>query len=574
LADRLPGLAARVRDLRARARLRAGEAARIPWQAGAGVRRAVARREASPGAEALAALARDALGSGLAAGPVRVLGSGAAEVAAQLAAAGRPATAVTSPGDAVVLLDLHRLAPRASARRLRDVAHAGLVVLLAPLWPAGRADALADGGVRTLRSRHWWTARAAAAGLAPALELRTPAAAARCLVFEPRVPAPAAPPDVPRRPAGRSRPEVVVRIHDDLSLGNSFAWISASIALALADLGVPVSIAPTELSASFDDERRERLRELVERGPAPARVDAEIGWTHFWPSYRRPIGGRVPLALFAINYAFTGRDPAAFDPWLRQLVASEQPLAPISGFCRDVLADAGVADERLRIVPMGVTDGIPGAGAGELPGGRRLRLLHVTNAADVERNGTDLALDAFAAAFAPGDDVTLVVRDYGRFAPELALAAEGLTGRGYDVRYWPVFFPQHRLGRFLGAFDALLAPFRGEGFGIKLLDAMACGVAPIAPFFGGPRDFLDDDSAFRVAHDLAPVREGYDAEQLELGNGPQWARCRPDALAAALRAAYEDPEAVARRGARASERALGGFTWRHTAERIVALLDV
>jgi glycosyltransferase involved in cell wall biosynthesis len=389
-------------------------------------------------------------------------------------------------------------------------------------------------------------------------------------VFEPRTaaaPVPA-PPPAPSRP----RPEVVVRIHDDLSLGNSFAWISASIALALSDLGVSVSIAPTALSASFDPERAERLRTLVEHGPAPARVDAEIGWTHFWPQYQRPLGGRVPLALFAINYAFGGRDPAAFDPWLRQLLASGQPLAPISAFCRDVLADAGVAQERLRIVPMGVTDGIPGAEPGRVPGVRRLRLLHVTNAADVERNGTDLALDAYAAAFEPGDDVTLVVRDYGRFAPDLARRAQSLAEGGHDVRYWPAFFPQHRLGRFLGAFDALLAPFRGEGFGIKLLDAMASGVAPIAPFFGGPRDFLHEDAAFPVAYDLAPVREGYDAERLELGNDPRWAQCRPEALAAALRAAYEDPEEVARRGDRARERALGGFTWRHTAERIVALL--
>jgi glycosyltransferase involved in cell wall biosynthesis len=366
---------------------------------------------------------------------------------------------------------------------------------------------------------------------------------------------------------------VVVRIADDLSLGNSFAWITASIALALTDLGVPVSIAPTELSASFDAERRERLETLVEHGPAPARVDAEIGWTHFWPQYQRPLGGRVPLALFAINYCFRGSDPAAFDPWLRKLVASPQPLAPISTFCRDVLIDAGVPPERLRIVPMGVTDGVTATDGGALPGARRLRLLHVTNADDPERNGTPLALDAFAAAFDPDDDATLVVRDYVNYAPHTEAAAQALTSRGYDVRYWPVFFPQHRLGGFLSAFDALVAPFRGEGFGIKVLDAMACGLAPICPFFGGPRDFLDDDAAFRLDYKLAPVGAGYDSDRLALGNDPQWAEPSTDALVAALRTALDAPEELERRGRRARERAHGGFTWHHTAERIVALLD-
>ena len=571
----LPEPRRRAAAIVARVRPHAVEAAAVGWVALAAARRRIGRGAGERRDPAdVAELAAAVLGPSLITDGVRVLGPEADAVAALLADRWPQARALSSPADvgaqdAAVVLGLERLGSREAARQLAALHHARLVVVLTPVWPEGRAAAMAGAPIRTLRSRRWWLARAAEAGLTPALELRTPLARAGSVVLEPR---PADPPPAPR-PVARTRPEVVARINDDLSLGNSFAWISASIALGLADLGVPVSIAPTELSTSFDAERRERLAGLIERGPAPARVDAEIGWTHFWPQYQRPLGGRVPLALFAINYCFRGNDPAAFDPWLRQLVASPQPLAPISTFCRDVLLDAGVPAERLRIVPMGVTDGITASDGGMLPGARRLRLLHVTNAADLERNGTQLALDAFAAAFDPSDDVTLVVRDYGNYARDTDLAARALAGRGYDVRYWPVFFPQHRLGGFLGAFDALVAPFRGEGFGVKVLDAMACGLAPICPFFGGPRDFLDDDAAFRLDHELAPVRAGYDSDRLALGNEPQWAEPSADALATALRTALEAPDELERRGRRARERALGGFTWHHTAERILALLD-
>ena len=161
-----------------------------------------------------------------------------------------------------------------------------------------------------------------------------------------------------------------VRICDDLSRPTSFTWISASIALALARIGVRVSIAPTELSASIEPERRRALEALVERGSAP-RATAEVGWTHFWPEYRRPLGGEQPLALFAVNYAFAESSLDGWDPWMRGLVEGSQPLGPISTFCAEVLSSAGVGEERLDVVPLAPTEGVTDAEPAELPGPAR-----------------------------------------------------------------------------------------------------------------------------------------------------------------------------------------------------------
>jgi glycosyltransferase involved in cell wall biosynthesis len=302
-------------------------------------------------------------------------------------------------------------------------------------------------------------------------------------------------------------------------------------------------------------------------------VDSELGWTHFWARYQRELGGRRPLPLFAINYEFAGHELTAHDPWMRGLIESDRPIAPISTFCRDVLVHAGVSPERLLVVPMAYTYGIEDRAAAELPAARATRFLHVTNALDAERNGTPLALAAFTKAFAPSDDVTLVVRDYASGSASLNAEITALRERGYDVRYWPVFLAPDRLGALIGAFDALLAPFRGEGFGIKLLDAMACGVPVIGPLYGGPRDFMDAEVAYPVDFELVPVGQGYDAQRLRLGNDPRWAQCDTDDLVRALREVASDPEGARDRGAAARDRVLSRFTWAHTARRIVALSD-
>ena len=457
---------------------------------------------------------------------------------------------------------LERLPPAqvpATLRRLAAAADAVLVV--APVWPAARS------GARTLRREAWWTEVASGAELEPLVEWRGRAAGRVCLVLRRAVAQ--APPaaHAPRAGSGELR----LRINDDLSRDTSFAWISASIALALERTGVAVSIAPTELPRSLEPGRRRALARLIDRG-APSRSVSEIGWTHFWEAYRRPLGGKHPLALYATNVRFAHADPGAWDPWMAELVAGSLPLAPISLFCREVLVAAGVAPERTDVVPLAPTEGLRPGGGGTLRGARTLKVLHVTNASDPLRHGTDLALAGFAAAFAPDDDVTLVVRDYWHGSAALAAQVEDLAGRGYDARYLPAFYPPDRLGAFLAAFDLLLAPFRGEGFGIKLLDAMACGAAPLAPRFGGPADFLAPEASFALPYGVEPVTAGYDAAELALGNGPLWARVEPADVAAALRAALADPAETARRGERAREIA-AGFTWERTAGAIVASVE-
>src|SRR5204863_1079177 len=84
------------------------------------------------------------------------------------------------------------------------------------------------------------------------------------------------------------------------------------------------------------------------------------------------------------------------------------------------------------------------------------------------------------------------------------------------------------------ACDALVHPYRGEGFGLPVLEAMACGL-PVLVTAGGPTDeFTPPAACWRV-----PARVEYFPEErvgeLETAGRPWWLQPDPDALAEILR---------------------------------------
>jgi glycosyltransferase involved in cell wall biosynthesis len=351
----------------------------------------------------------------------------------------------------------------------------------------------------------------------------------------------------------------------DLSRPGSFTWITSELAQALLECGHRVSLRPGALSDSLSESTRALLAPLATASPTTAVV---VGWNHFHdtPSLDRQ------LELFAINYRFRGSDPAAFDPWMRRIADGKSVLLAISEYCRQVLLDAHVPAARCAVLPLGYTpEAAWVATRAHVPANRAIRLLAVTNAHDVARYGTDLLLDAYARAFRPADDVALVLRDYGAYNADVDRRVHALKAAGYEVLYFARFLDKEDVIRFYRGCDVFVAPFRGEGFGVKILDALACGLPVIAPHYGGPADYLSASNSVPVAHREVPVGDCLDRRSLALGNDPTWCEVDVDDLAAKLVSTCRNLPTARRRALAGRQAVLDQFDWHRIAGQLVTL---
>ncbi len=114
--------------------------------------------------------------------------------------------------------------------------------------------------------------------------------------------------------------------------------------------------------------------------------------------------------------------------------------------------------------------------------------------------------------------------------------------------------------RSLGAF---VNASSGEGFGLHLLEAMACGVPLVSPTFGGVGAFFDPRYGYEVGYRLVEARNA-------VYRG-RWADPDDEELVDRLRQVYAAPAQARQFGRAAAARALQ-FRWEDTTRKLVIVL--
>ncbi len=236
---------------------------------------------------------------------------------------------------------------------------------------------------------------------------------------------------------------------------------------------------------------------------------------------------------------------------------------------------------RLSLLHSGVTAPIAVVGDGTdhlaeeferapAPGGGRdrARFLHVSSC--FPRKGVDILAEAFAKTFRAEDPVELLIKTF----PNPHNRIEKIVDEVRDRH--PNAAPIHIVNRTLSSREmaalyrsasALVAPSRGEGFGLPLAEAMLAGSPVITTATGGQTDFCTPETAWLVDYQL--VR----SQAHVAGDVGLWAQPDAESLAEAMRGVLAAPELSVRRTRNGQALLKAHFKWSDVARRVALALD-
>jgi glycosyltransferase involved in cell wall biosynthesis len=228
------------------------------------------------------------------------------------------------------------------------------------------------------------------------------------------------------------------------------------------------------------------------------------------PTYRGPVRSRVPLVVTVHDLAVFRR-PEAFPPWTRtysravvpRVVRAARIIAAVSEFTAGELERVlHVPRERIRVVPNAADAAFTADGA---------------------REAGDYVLAV--GTLEPRKNVARSIEAARRLGLEIRVAGArgwgGVEARGAGVR-WEGEVGDAQLARLYRGAACVLYPSLYEGFGIPVLEAMACG-APVVTSRGGATEEVAGGAAVLV-----------DPEEVEsISAGIEEAIARRDELRAA-----------------------------------------
>ena len=327
------------------------------------------------------------------------------------------------------------------------------------------------------------------------------------------------------------------------------------------------------LAQALDNEMIAARTALPSELPRPEVAEApfKITWAHFENPYRRiRVSRGKQLEYFTSHFQIEPR--GNLTGWLREMMARDSIKLVPSAFCRAVLEQIGCPAGRIEIVPYGFS---PEFAADRIeavtPATRKsFRFLTVIDSADPMRYGLDILLHAYRMSFRADDDVTLIVQDIGPPDPAVGRLLE--PGDGPETVYYANPMNDGEAASLHAACSAFVAPFRGEAFGRRLLDAAVIGLPLVMPLYGGPLDFCDKDVVQSVDYALKPVGECLATKESRWREELTWCESNVEHLAERMRRLPQDSAAARQKAAVLKNRVRQAFSWKWSARKLMQTL--
>jgi glycosyltransferase involved in cell wall biosynthesis len=353
-------------------------------------------------------------------------------------------------------------------------------------------------------------------------------------------------------------------------VSHSLALVNREFCLQLIDAGYEVSIIPFEKD-TIGTEADPRFKKIVSRTNKALSGKADVHIRHQWPPDFNPPQEGHWVIIQPWEY---GRLPESWIEPMANLV--DEIWVPSRHVLKTCIA-SGVPADRVQVVANGVnTDQFhPGVRKHAIESLKKFRFLFVGGG--LWRKGVDLLLDAYRGTFSSRDNVVLIIKDL----PQQQFYIDQGVGRiireiqkdpnAPEVFHMQTVLEPGELPGFYAACDCLVHPYRGEGFGLPVLEAMACGVPVITTAGGSTDDFCSPDQVFLIPS----TRREFNPKDIKLAGGGGWV-LEPDlnALQMHMREVFEKNNAAKERALSVSEHVRSHYGWENVAQKLIARIDL
>lgn len=364
--------------------------------------------------------------------------------------------------------------------------------------------------------------------------------------------------------------QVCVELEGELFAGHSFAKVNETLLNGLSnDPRIALSFHRVFHNPTQDDYGAQQALAYTER-IFPDGPQVTIRHT-FPPNWNKPAQGKW-IHIQPFEFGHLPLD------WIRPLCDEVDEIWVPSNYVLQVYVRSGIPKEKVHVIPWGIDtetyrpDAIPLL----LPTNRAFRFLFVGGT--IRRKGFDRVLQAYLEEFTPHDDVALVVKGlgedtfyrYGNFREEVKKAKA--DPHMPEIIWLDRFLTNGQMPSLYTACDCLVAPYRGEGFGLPVLESMACGVPAIVPRGGATDDIVNDQVGF-----LLNSEERQTHHDWELAGPCLELEVSLPELRRVMRNTYQSRDTTREVGQRAASWTKVRFDWNQIlsrmTERIYAIVD-
>ena len=372
--------------------------------------------------------------------------------------------------------------------------------------------------------------------------------------------------DAARHARASSQDNLKIRWEGTQFVHHSLALVNRELCSRLIAGGCEVSIIPYERD-QFSPKEEPRFKSIAEgvRKPLSGPPDAHV--RHQWPpDFNPPTEGHWVM-IQPWEFGSLPRE------WILPMSEQVDEMWVPSRYVRDCYIRSGIPAERVRVVPNGVNTELfkPDNPPYRLRTKKSFKFLFVGGT--IQRKGIDILLDVYTRSFSSTDDVCLVIKDMGgqsfykgQTAKEWIRRFQGDPNHP-EIEYIERTLSDREIAGLYTACDCLVHPYRGEGFGLPIAEAMASGLPVIVTGHGAALDFCDETTAY-----LIPAKEVRLPEkrvgEFETVDFPWLAEPDRDGLAGLMRHAAAHRDEAASKGRLAAEFIRSHFTWDHAVETL------